>query len=424
MTCTKDAGLMANLDEKSRGELLTEARGLGLEKPERMTRVELRDAILQVTLSEDEQEEARGLFGVARSMLASVVETGLNMPDAAKMIRGENSVEVSNGNPSPVATVTLAEIYAAQGHRGRALRVLEEVLQDEPDHQEALRVKSQLQSSGAAPSQAPSAALAAEGGVAPQIAAFEKAASASSLSFASDQSREDITAPAPAVAVIETETTAYVPGDFVETIGESIETGKPPLVAEKSQEQDEAVAVNPEVPPTLEEAVKLPEVAEAAEAAEAVEAVEAAEVTVSSDESVGTVANSIFDPALVLAQSKAGLEIYWELPKTSLEECGVDLSEGHAALRLVAFSAAGSSPKRSDLTFVLSEFAADEKVNSGLADVGRMRLSEFPSPQSVRAAIGWETEDGFLPLSVGKTIEELGANRKMSALLGRAALSA
>src|SRR5690606_6261102 len=132
------------LDEKSRHELVEEARKLGVERPERMTRVELRDEIVRRSVPEERQAEARGLFGVARSMLASVVDKGLNLPDAAKVIRGGSSFEVPVTSQTPVATVTLAEIYAAQGHKARALRILEDVLAQEPGHEEALRVQREL----------------------------------------------------------------------------------------------------------------------------------------------------------------------------------------------------------------------------------------------------------------------------------------
>src|SRR6478736_4428313 len=111
------------LDLLSRSELIERAREMGVERPERMTRAELRDEILRLSAPRGKEDEARGLFGVARSMLASVVEAGLHMPDAAAVIRGESDIRVKT--QPPVATVTLAEIYAAQGHRQRALRMLE-----------------------------------------------------------------------------------------------------------------------------------------------------------------------------------------------------------------------------------------------------------------------------------------------------------
>src|SRR5687768_983034 len=98
-----------------------------------MTRVELRDEIVRRAEPDPlEQRRARGWLGVARDMVASVVESGLNLPDAAALIRGRG--EFDGHGPPAVATVTLAQIYAAQGHHARALSVLDEVLAKEPDH--------------------------------------------------------------------------------------------------------------------------------------------------------------------------------------------------------------------------------------------------------------------------------------------------
>jgi len=148
----------------SRDELVAKARALGVERPELMTRVELGDEIVRRSqLDPATQRGARGWLGVARDMVASVVESGLNLPDAAALIRGDRG-DLDARGPAPVATVTLAEIYATQGHVERAFTMLEEVLAKEPDHPAALALQTRLittprRSSGnrAAPSQTISA---------------------------------------------------------------------------------------------------------------------------------------------------------------------------------------------------------------------------------------------------------------------------
>ncbi len=110
------------LDSMSRDELVARARALGATRPEVMTRVELRDEIIR--LSEPDtaaQRRSRGWLGVARDLVASVVESGLNLRDAAAAIRGDQRSDQEWLGPPPVATVTLAEIYVAQGHPERAL---------------------------------------------------------------------------------------------------------------------------------------------------------------------------------------------------------------------------------------------------------------------------------------------------------------
>lgn len=109
-----------------------------------MTRVELGDEIVRRTQSDPSaQRQARGWLGVARDLVASVVESGLNLPDAAAIIRGERG-DADAAGPAPVATVTLAEIYATQGHTERAIKMVEEVLAREPDHPAAVALLQRL----------------------------------------------------------------------------------------------------------------------------------------------------------------------------------------------------------------------------------------------------------------------------------------
>src|SRR6185369_9007525 len=134
-----------DLERLSREQLILKARVLGVERPELMTRVELRDEIVRRSEPDiAQQKRARGFLGVARDLVASVVEAGLNLPDAAALIRGDNNRESHWKGPPPVATVTLAEIYATQGHLERALRMLDEVLLKEPDHDAARSLRTRL----------------------------------------------------------------------------------------------------------------------------------------------------------------------------------------------------------------------------------------------------------------------------------------
>jgi hypothetical protein len=137
--------MTADLDQLTREELILRARELGAERPEVMTRVELRDEI--VRLSEPDpllRRRSRGWLGVARDLVASVVDAGLNMPGAAAAIRGDARPAEETTGPPPVATLTLAEIYLAQGHVERALAVLEELLATEPEHALALALRDRI----------------------------------------------------------------------------------------------------------------------------------------------------------------------------------------------------------------------------------------------------------------------------------------
>jgi len=139
------------LDQLSRDELIVRARALGAKRPEVMTRIELRDEIVRLGESDPTvRRRSRGWLGVARDLVASVVDSGLNMPGAAAAIRGEGKPAHDWQGPPPVATLTLAEIYLAQGHTDRALGVLAEVLASEPDHTAALVLRDRIQGRGAA----------------------------------------------------------------------------------------------------------------------------------------------------------------------------------------------------------------------------------------------------------------------------------
>jgi hypothetical protein len=135
----------AELDSLSREDLILRARARGVERAEQMTRVELRDEIVRRSEPDlERQRRTRGWLGVARDLLASVVESGLNLPDAAAAIRGEGLGPNEFQGPPPVATVTLAEIYATQGHYEQALRMLDEVIEREPEHGSARMLRDRI----------------------------------------------------------------------------------------------------------------------------------------------------------------------------------------------------------------------------------------------------------------------------------------
>src|SRR5580698_3693007 len=126
----------ADLERLDRPTLITKAEELGVSRANILTRPELVDELLVRTARADDKElpRARGFFGRARDLVARVIEKGLHLPDAAERLR---SVSVTASQiaarlvPTVVPTVTLAEIYAAQGHRPRAIETLRRVLEIE-----------------------------------------------------------------------------------------------------------------------------------------------------------------------------------------------------------------------------------------------------------------------------------------------------
>src|SRR3984885_11016495 len=135
------------LEKLDRDALIARAEAAGVTRARILTRPELVDELLLRSATDHAtKQRARGLFGRARDLLARVVEQGLHLPDAAERIRavGGAPPPVRPSAPAAPPTVTLAEIYAAQGHRERAIETLDRVVAREPDHAAARALRAQL----------------------------------------------------------------------------------------------------------------------------------------------------------------------------------------------------------------------------------------------------------------------------------------
>lgn len=138
--------IRAELERLDRDALVVLAEEAGVTRARILTRPELVDELLiRSSTDEASKRRARGFFGVARDLVARVVERGLHLPDAADRIRTLGfAPPPKRSAPAALPTVTLAEIYAAQGHRERAVETLESVLGREPDHAAARALLTQL----------------------------------------------------------------------------------------------------------------------------------------------------------------------------------------------------------------------------------------------------------------------------------------
>lgn len=134
------------LEMLDRDALVQRARSFGVKRAEVLTRPELVDEILSAVISDDqERRRARGLLGRARDLLARVIEKGLHLPDAAQRLRTlAPPLSAWRRGPPPLATLSLAEIYASQGHKFLALKVLDEVLAREPEHRFAQELRQRV----------------------------------------------------------------------------------------------------------------------------------------------------------------------------------------------------------------------------------------------------------------------------------------
>jgi hypothetical protein len=140
----------AELERLDRGTLIAQAETLGVTRANILTRPELMDELLVRSARKDDRDlpRARGFFGRARDLVARVIEKGLHLPDAAERFRKVSaaaSLIAARVVPAAVPTVTLAEIYAAQGHRPRAIETLKRVLELEPDHGAAKALLTKLE---------------------------------------------------------------------------------------------------------------------------------------------------------------------------------------------------------------------------------------------------------------------------------------
>jgi hypothetical protein len=140
----------AALESLDRDALVAEAEALRIGKAKILTRPELIDEILIAQAGGDRERirSARGWLGRARDLVARVIERGLHLPDASDRF-GAADAPVVPKRASVVPTVTLAEIYATQGHRQKALDTLAQVLAMEPEHGEARALRDRLMAGAA-----------------------------------------------------------------------------------------------------------------------------------------------------------------------------------------------------------------------------------------------------------------------------------
>jgi len=373
-----------DLERLSREQLILKARLLGVERPELMTRVELRDEIVRRSEPDiAQQKRARGFLGVARDLVASVVEAGLNLPDAAALIRGDNNREAHWKGPPPVATVTLAEIYATQGHLDRALRMLDELLLKEPDHDAARALRTRL-------------ATATDLPVAPvrrrQRISFADNApiNAQPVEPASDSVPETISASTPEP---DSERTPQV--DSTTTVEPEATLNFAPASAPAPQPEptlDFAPAADPAQADTTSSAAPLPpEPAPAITPVPVPVPVPTPAVAAMPAPAVAPAPASPHPSLLTLALA-GQRQIYWELPAESLNALRAHSPSGRPLVRVVSFRTRGGRVERHS-----TDVTPDSEV--GFAVLPNLRADAV-----IRAVLGWETEGRFMPYLVASDL--------------------
>lgn len=352
----------AHLETATRSELIARAEALGVEKADVLTRPELLDEIIKRTIADPiERRLARGFLGVARDLVARVVERGLHLPDAAAIIRGLQHVTLNPGTP-PIATVMLAEIYAGQGHRARALAVLDEVLDKEPDHAAARRLRDRVLS-------LEDDQLATIAPPEPEIAPYVPpvpAAPAAAESFPSD--REEPNADDGVVSGVVASGVVEIPATPITAEIDAMERDLPapdPALAAFLESDEESAPETPrDVAPPMSAFS------------------EVATNDVSFERPVEE------DHLVLVSVDGSSALACWELGGWALDAARDGSPDGKLILRVVAVTPTWDGP-------------VSEVRDVDLPDAtGEFWIGELPPKAVLRAAIGWRTDAGFDPLAV------------------------
>ena len=340
----------SELDNASRTDLISRAEALGIDKADVLTRAELVDEIVKRSVADPiERRLARGLLGVARDLVARVVERGLHLPDAAALIRGLQQVTLTPNTP-PIATVTLAEIYAGQGHRTRALAVLDEVLDKEPEHAAARNLRERVavlpEDRAPVPSSVPPPAT---GERAPDVALA--AEPAPDVALAAEPAPDLSSEPAPDVAFA-SEPAADRERDTLPPTADASPTLVPTDLPTWHAPPDDGALVADRSP--------------------------------SLEPGFGVEADRI----VLVPIDDTSAFARWEIGSTALDGVRARSHSGELILRIVAVTPSWEGPK------------VEIRDIEVAAAVGDWWVCDLPAKAVLRAALGWRGERGFDPLAV------------------------
>jgi hypothetical protein len=381
------------LEKLSREELITHAAHLGVPRPRVLTQPELMDEIITRTAkSEREKTKARGWLGRARDMLAQVVEKGLHLPEAARVLRSGTDDRTWPTPPPPLPTVTLAEIYAAQGHLERAIAVLDEVLTREPEHAEAQGLRSRFVEQSKARSRR-----------GPDV----RPDSAAPVSFAVSApapTKPEAPKPPPPAPELPKPITPAQP-EIHQPVVETPEPPKPEITPPSAPrpEVTPPSAPRPEVEtPSTSRSGVAPVLREVLHVAAQVVETIVAKVEAAVTEAPAAAANLDadleeaalperydVDEIVALAVDPFTLYFYWEVRATSLARAQARRPGGWLAVRIAGVTASWSGP----VTRV-----RDLRVDSLYGD---RFLRDIDPGSNIRVSVGWQAGDEFEPFAVG-----------------------
>ncbi len=357
----------ADLDGLDREALIRLAEEHGVSRARILTRPELVDEILLRRAAREGDADpsiARGFFGLARDLVARVVERGLHLPDAATKIRSIHLDAPKKLTPPAVLpTVTLAQIYASQGHTSRAIDTLKRVIEAEPDHADARDLLRRLSEPSYV---APKDPLPPE-----DEAALAKDEDASDED-ASDEERDDERVSDPVAESAATEPAAGV------------------LASEPSAEPISAAR---EPTPRGSQAVQAPS-AESPPSASAEPAVEEEPDPTKSEPPPPAFLDDAplppkydVDECVAIPVDPETLFAYWEVRDSLLARLREVRGEGVLALRALVVEPGWHGPR---------SYVRDHDVHGSLGDYF---LRGLPAAAVVRVAIGYRTATAFVPIA-------------------------
>jgi len=366
-----------DLEGLTREELIAHAERLEVPRPRTLTHAELIDEILTRSVRNvRDRARARGFLGRARDLLARVVERGLHLPDAARALRGGSTSDPWPPPPPPLPTVTLAEIYAAQGHLDRAITVLDEVIAREPAHEAALALRARLVEQsrrrgrrGAeptpppAPTPSPEAQPKADTAAEPEeknVSAEREATSSPKKDEATSSSKkgEAATSPEPSQQRADQQRADQQRADQQHADQQRADQQRADQQRADQQRADDTAA---EIAPEPEQSETLPERYDV-------------------DEVVGMAV----DPETVY--------LYWEVRPTTLARARARRSDGHLVIRLVAVLPTWEGPHVEQRDLEVDALFGDRFVR------------DIPAGANVRLSIGWLSGGDFEPFAVGLEI--------------------
>lgn len=388
----------SELDGLDREALIRLAEENGVARARILTRPELIDEILVRTAPADSEADvsiARGFFGLARDLVARVVERGLHLPDAATRIR---SIAIDSPRraspPAALPTVTLAQIYAAQGHTQRAVDTLRRVLEAEPEHVDARELLEKLTDAAYVAPKPPLPPEPDDGRVSfpppPSTPAPGVAVAVVAKEVVPRAPAEDAPIPeSPSVEAAPASAARPIEASPATDEARALETTRSKEV--RKDEEDTADEVGPVDPSMLsakgvDERVQDAPITSANAKEKTEQDVAPAPVKAMLDDEPLPTHYDVTE-CVAIPVDPDTLFVYWEVRSALLAKVRETRGAGVVALRVLVVQPGWHGPRT---------YVRDHDVHAGYGDYF---LRELPAGAVVRVAIGYRTLDAFVPFA-------------------------